>query len=123
MNNIKIIAKELADGKIQLMDIDNIISIDEQMKQMKYGEEIVRIYTDGGDFMTRSKMNSYTLIVYSEAFGGRINIPFDGSVIMEKDDFDKLIRVIRNIAHRYSDIKRKVYETMEKNIVFEIIID
>lgn len=48
MNNIKIIAKELADGKIQLMDIDNVISIDAQMKQMKYGEEIVRIYTDDG---------------------------------------------------------------------------
>lgn len=120
MNKIKIIAKELADDKIQLIDIDNIISI-EQMKQMKYGEEIVRIYTDGGDFMNRS--NSYTLIVCSESFGGRLDIPFDGSVIMERNDFDKLIRVIRNIATRYSDIKRKVYETMEKNIVFEIIID
>lgn len=73
--------------------------------------------------MTRSCMNSYTLVVYSKSFSGRLDIPFDGSVIMEKDEFDKLIRVIRNIAHRYSDIKRKVYETMEKNIVFEIIID
>lgn len=122
MNKIKIIGKELADDKIQLIDIDNIISI-EQMKQMKYGEEIVRIYTDGGDFMNRSNMNSYTLIIYSKSFGGRLDIPFDGSVIMERNDFDKLIRVIRNIANRYSDIKRKVYKNMEMNTVFEIIID
>ncbi|NCD07614.1 MAG: hypothetical protein EOL97_16010 [Spirochaetia bacterium] len=120
-NRIKITAKFLADGSIRLRSIENALSM-EEIEKLQYGNEIARIYKSSGEYFVQFSSDKPTIMLYSSCYGGRIDIPFNGSVRMEKEDFDKLVNVMRNIGKSFSMIKHSVIKNMESNTTFEVII-
>jgi len=110
---IELVCEELADEKVKIKEIRNMLSLKE-LKEL--GSEFYRIYTNG-NYMYRC--DDECVIIHPK-YSGRYVL--NANILFTKEKFNVLIYTMKEIGERFMDIRKKVHEVETKNKTFVVQI-
>lgn len=110
---IELVCEELADEKVKIKEIRNMLSLKE-LKEL--GNEFYRIYTNG-NYMYRC--DDECVIIHPK-YSGRYVL--NANILFTKEKFNVLIYTMKEIGERFMDIRKKVHEVETKNKTFVVQI-
>lgn len=110
---IEIECEEMADGKIKIKEVRNMLTTQELRS---LSNEVYRIYVTG-NYMYRCD-DEY--IIFHPKYMGRYVLK--AGTLFTKEKFNVLINVMKEIGETFMDIRKKVHEVETKNKTFVVQI-
>ncbi len=130
---IEVVAKETIDELIQIVDIENMLTIKE-ISELEYGKELKKYYICGKKCMIKEPSGSFlikhpnTKKLFPNPTSNVTIADYSGSILIEKDSymskdcFNKFITMLKDIGERFMYLRNRLEIINSNDSEIRIII-